>query len=243
MVRAPRRHAAARRLSVLALDVEKRLGDFTVVAKFETESSVTALFGPSGAGKTSLINMIAGLIAPDRGRISYRGKLLFDAAGKVNLPPYRRQFGYVFQDGRLFPHLTVRGNLEYGRRMYRLKRDANELERVIAMLDIAHLADRRPGKLSGGERQRVAIGRALLMRPQLLLLDEPLASLDAARKAEIMPYLERLRDEAHVPMIYVTHQADDARRLATTVVRVEAGQVTAIGGLELLGGAPANLSP
>ncbi len=219
---------------MLALDVEKRLGEFQLAAKFETEARVTALFGPSGAGKTTIINMIAGLVAPARGRIMYRGKVLFDAAGKVNLPPHRRQFGYVFQDGRLFPHLTVRGNLEYGRRMYRLKRDAAELERVIAMLDIAHLADRRPGKLSGGERQRVAIGRALLMRPQLLLLDEPLASLDAARKAEIMPYLERLGDEAQVPMIYVTHQADDARRLATTVVRVEAGRVVAVGGHELL---------
>jgi molybdate transport system ATP-binding protein len=222
---------------VLSLDVEKRLGAFQLAARFETEARVTALFGPSGAGKTTIINMIAGLLAPERGRIMYRGKLLFDAAGKVNLPPYRRQFGYVFQDGRLFPHLTVRGNLEYGRRMHRLKRDAGQLEHVIAMLDIAHLADRRPGKLSGGERQRVAIGRALLMRPQLLLLDEPLASLDAARKAEIMPYLERLRDEAQVPMIYVTHQADDARRLATTVVRVEAGRVAAVGGLELLSAA------
>jgi molybdate transport system ATP-binding protein len=122
--------------------------------------------------------------------------------------------------------------------MHRLKRDPAELERVVAMLDIGHLADRRPGKLSGGERQRVAIGRALLMRPQLLLLDEPLASLDAARKAEIMPYLERLRDEAGVPMLYVTHQTDDARRLATTVVRVEAGRVAAVGGLELLTAAP-----
>jgi molybdate transport system ATP-binding protein len=133
----------------------------------------------------------------------------------------------------------VRGNLEYGRRMYRLARDRAELERIVAMLDIAHLLDRRPGKLSGGERQRVAIGRALLMRPQLLLLDEPLASLDAARKAEIMPYLERLRDEAGVPMIYVTHQAADARRLASTVVRVEAGRVAGLGGLELLDGVPA----
>ncbi len=223
---------------MLFLDVEKRLGEFQLAARFETEARVTALFGPSGAGKTTIINMIAGLFAPDRGRIMYRGKLLFDAAGKVNLPPHRRRFGYVFQDGRLFPHLTVRGNLEYGRRMYRLKRDPDELDRVVAMLDIAHLADRRPGKLSGGERQRVAIGRALLMRPQLLLLDEPLASLDAARKAEIMPYLERLRDEAEVPMIYVTHQAEDARRLATMVVRVEAGRVAAVGGPELLAANP-----
>ena len=219
---------------MLALDVEKRLESFQLAAKFETEARVTALFGPSGAGKTTIINMIAGLIAPDRGRIMYRGKVLFDAAGKVSLPPHRRQFGYVFQDGRLFPHLTVRGNLEYGRRMYRLKRDRAELERIIAMLDIGHLLDRRPGKLSGGERQRVAIGRALLMRPQLLLLDEPRASLDAARKAEIMPYLERLRDDAQVPMIYVTHQPEDARRLASTVVRIEAGRVAAVGGPELL---------
>jgi molybdate transport system ATP-binding protein len=219
---------------VLFVDVEKRLGDFMLAARFETESGVTALFGPSGAGKTSLVNMIAGLVTPGRGRIMYRGKLLFDAAGRVNVPPHRRQFGYVFQDGRLFPHLTVRGNLEYGRRMYRLKRDPGELERIVAMLDIGHLVDRRPGKLSGGERQRVAIGRALLMRPQLLLLDEPLASLDAARKAEIMPYLERLRDEAGVPMIYVSHQADDARRLATTVVRMEAGRIAAVGGVNLL---------
>jgi molybdate transport system ATP-binding protein len=227
---------------MLTVDVEKRLGDFTVAARFETESGVTALFGPSGAGKTSLVNMIAGLVAPDRGRIMYRGKVLFDAAGKVNVPPHRRQFGYVFQDGRLFPHLTVRRNLDYGRRMYGLKRDRAETERIVAMLDIGHLADRRPGKLSGGERQRVAIGRALLMRPRLLLLDEPLASLDAARKAEIMPYLERLRDEAGVPMIYVSHHAAEARRLATTVVRVEAGRVAASGGLELLDGAPADLS-
>jgi len=220
---------------VLSVDVEKQLGDFIVSAKFETASGVTALFGPSGAGKTSLVNMIAGLIAPDRGRIMYGGKLLFDRAGKVNVPPHRRQFGYVFQDGRLFPHLSVRANLEYGRRMYRLARDRAELERVIALLDIGHLLGRRPGKLSGGERQRVAIGRALLLRPRLLLLDEPLASLDAARKAEIMPYLERLRDEARVPMIYVTHQAEDARRLATTVVRIDAGRIAAIGGLDLLG--------
>jgi molybdate transport system ATP-binding protein len=224
---------------LLALDVEKRLGTFQLAAKFETEARVTALFGPSGAGKTTIVNMIAGLVAPDRGRIMYRGKVLFDAAGKVSLPPHRRQFGYVFQDGRLFPHMSVRGNLEYGRRMYRLKRDAAELERVIALLDIGHLADRRPGKLSGGERQRVAIGRALLMRPQLLLLDEPLASLDVARKAEIMPYLERLRD-AGVPMIYVSHQAADIRRIAASVVRIEAGEVKAVGGLELLDTADAD---
>jgi molybdate transport system ATP-binding protein len=227
---------------VLIVDVEKRLGEFVLAAKFESESGVTALFGPSGAGKTSLINMLAGLIAPDRGRIMYRGKVLFDAAGKVNVPPHRRRFGYVFQDGRLFPHLSVRSNLDYGRRRYGLKRDAAEMERIVAMLDIGHLIDRRPGTLSGGERQRVAIGRALLMKPHLLLLDEPLASLDASRKGEIMPYLERLRDEAGVPMIYVSHHAAEVRRLATAVVRIERGRVAAAGGLELLDGAPSDLA-
>jgi len=242
MVRAPRRHAPARRLTMLIVDVEKRLGEFAVATKFESESGVTALFGPSGSGKTSLVNMIAGLIAPDRGRIMYRGKVLFDAAGKVNVPPHRRRFGYVFQDGRLFPHLTVQRNLEYGRRRYGLRRDRAEMNRVVGMLDVGHLASRRPGTLSGGERQRVAIGRALLMQPQLLLLDEPLASLDASRKAEIMPYLERLRDETGVPMIYVSHHAAEVRRLATAVVRMESGRVAAVGGLELLDGAPADLS-
>ncbi len=212
---------------MLALDVEKRLGDFVLRAKFETVSAATALFGPSGSGKTTIVNIIAGLAVPDRGRLLYRGRLLFDADGGVNLPTHRRGFGYVFQDGRLFPHLTVARNLDFGRRMRRLKADGAEMRRVVKMLDIGHLLERRPGQLSGG------VGRALLMRPQLLLLDEPLASLDGARKAEIMPYLERLREEG-VPMIYVSHQAADIRRIAASVVRVEAGQVKAIGGLELL---------
>ena len=224
---------------MLSVDVEKQLGEVSIALRFETESGVTALFGPSGSGKTSLVNMIAGLMTPDRGRIMYRGAVLFDAAGRVDIPPHQRRFGYVFQDGRLFPHMSVRRNLDYGRRMQGLARDRNEMERVVAMLDIGHLADRRPGKLSGGERQRVAIGRALLMRPQLLLLDEPLASLDAARKAEIMPYLERLRDEAGIPMIYVSHHAAEVRRLATRIVRIDAGRVTAIGGIELTDGAAA----
>jgi molybdate transport system ATP-binding protein len=233
MAGAPRHGPPARDLSMLILDVVKRLGDFVLRARFETESAATALFGPSGSGKTTIVDIIAGLAAPDQGRLLYRGRLLFDSDAGINLPAHGRGFGYVFQDGRLFPHLTVERNLEYGRRMRRLRRDAAE------MLDIGHLLERRPGKLSGGERQRVAIGRALLMRPQLLLLDEPLASLDAARKAEIMPYLERLRDEG-VPMIYVSHQAADIRRIAASVVRVEAGQVKATGGLELLDRADAD---
>src|SRR5207253_6977916 len=147
---------------------------------------------------------------------------------------------YVFQDGRLFPHLTVERNLEYGRRMHRLKPDGAEMRRVVKMLDIGHLTERRPGKLSGGERQRVAVGRALLMRPRLLLLDEPLASLDAARKREILPYLERLRDEVGVPMVYVSHHAGELRRIATSVVRIEDGRVAAVGGKELLDTADAD---
>jgi molybdate transport system ATP-binding protein len=224
---------------MLILDVEKRLGDFVLRARFEAASAVTALFGPSGSGKTTIVDIIAGLTRPDRGRLLYRGKLLFDSEAGIEVPVHRRAFGYVFQDGRLFPHLTVERNLDYGRRMHRLARDGATMRRVVEMLDIGHLLGRRPGKLSGGERQRVAIGRALLMRPQLLLLDEPLASLDVARKAEIMPYLERLREEG-VPMIYVSHQAADIRRIAAAVVRVEAGEVKAVGGLELLDTADAD---
>jgi molybdate transport system ATP-binding protein len=221
-------------LTVLALDVEKRLGNFTLVAKFEATSSVTALFGPSGAGKTSIVNMIAGLVAPDRGRIVLGDDVLFDSAAGINTPPHRRHIGYVFQEGRLFPHLSVRQNLDYGRWMRGLTADSDETARIVGLLDIGHLLDRRPGHLSGGERQRVALGRALLMRPRLLLLDEPLASLDRARKLEIIPYFARLPDEAKVPMIYVSHQAGEIVRLASHVVRIEGGRVIASGGLELL---------
>jgi molybdate transport system ATP-binding protein len=224
---------------MLAVDVEKRLGDFALAAKFEAAGGVTALFGPSGSGKTSIVNMVAGLMTPDRGRIRSGEALLFDSGGGLDVQPHRRGIGYVFQDGRLFPHMTVARNLDYGRRMYRLPLDAAGRTRVIDMLDIGRLLDRRPGNLSGGERQRVAIGRALLMRPRLLLLDEPLASLDVARKREIFPYLLRLRDE-RVPMIYVSHQAAEVRRIATTIVRVDTGRVAGVGGAELLDAADAD---
>jgi molybdate transport system ATP-binding protein len=219
---------------MLSLHVEKRLGDFAVAAAFEAAGPVTALFGASGSGKTSIINMIAGLIAPDRGRIELDGEPLFDAARGIDVPAHRRGIGYVFQEGRLFPHLTVRGNLDYGRWMRGLPRNPSENARIVELLGIGHLLDRRPGALSGGERQRVAIGRALLMRPRLLLLDEPLASLDRARKVEIMTYLVRLRDAAGVPMIYVAHQAEELRRIATQVVAIEGGAVRAAGGVEIL---------
>jgi molybdate transport system ATP-binding protein len=219
---------------MLAVDIEKRLGDFEIKVAFESKGSVTALFGSSGSGKTSIVNMVAGLITPDRGRIALDDDALFDSSMRVNVPTHQRRIGYVFQEGRLFPHMSAAGNLDYGRRMSGLPRDDAEQQRIIGLLDIGHLLDRRPGRLSGGERQRIAIGRALLTRPRLLLLDEPLASLDSARKREILPYLVRLRDEAKVPMVYVSHQPGELRRVAETVVWLDGGRVMKTGGLELL---------
>jgi len=219
---------------MLFVDAEKRLGDFSLAVRVEAKSGVTALFGPSGAGKTTLVNMIAGLLTPDRGRIVLADSVLFDSAAGINVPAHRRRIGYVFQEGRLFPHLTVARNLDYGRRMSGLAADAEQMDHVIDLLDIRPLLGRRPGKLSGGERQRIAVGRALLMRPRLLLLDEPLASLDARRKSEILPYLERLRDEARVPMVYVSHNASEVRRIATSVVWLEDGRVKAVRGVDFL---------
>jgi molybdate transport system ATP-binding protein len=240
MAGAARGHPFPRRVIVLAIDVEKQLGAFELNVRFAAAGGATALFGPSGAGKTSVVNMIAGLLVPDRGSIELDDAVLFDAASRINVPPHRRRIGYVFQEGRLFPHLSVRQNLDYGRRMSRRPRDAGEFERIAALLDIGDLLERRPRMLSGGERQRVAVGRALLMRPRLLLLDEPLASLDAARKREILPYLVRLRDDARVPIVYVSHTPAEVRRIATTVIRLEAGRVVAAGGLELLEGVEAD---
>jgi molybdate transport system ATP-binding protein len=221
-------------MTLLAVDVEKRLSDFHLAAKFATAEGVTALFGPSGSGKTTIANLIAGLIKPERGRIELDGTVLFDAAAHIGVPAHRRRIGYVFQEGRLFPHMSVRRNLDYGRWMSGHARNDAETARVVAMLDIGHLLDRRPGKLSGGERQRVAIGRALLMQPRFLLLDEPLASLDTGRKDDILPYLLRLRDDEKVPMLYVSHNAAELRRIATAVVRIDAGRIVAQGGLDLL---------
>jgi molybdate transport system ATP-binding protein len=219
---------------VLAVDVQKLLGATAIDVRFEASGGATALFGPSGAGKTSVINMIAGLLTPDGGSIALDDTVLFDAKAGIDVPPHRRRIGYVFQEGRLFPHLSVSQNLDYGRRMSKRPRDAKAFERIVALLDIGHLLDRRPRLLSGGERQRVAVGRALLMGPRLLLLDEPLASLDAAHKREILPYLVRLRDDAGIPIVYVSHTPAEVRRIATTVVRLDGGRVVATGGLELL---------
>jgi molybdate transport system ATP-binding protein len=219
---------------MLRVEVFKQLGEFSVEASFTSEGRVTGLFGASGAGKTSLINMIAGLLKPDRGTIAIDGETLDDTAGRVHVPPYRRRIGYVFQDARLFPHLDVSQNLDYGRRMNGLKRDPASEARITDLLDIGGLKDRRPGQLSGGERQRVALGRALLSKPRLLLLDEPLGSLDEGRKVEILPYLVRLRDEAGIPMVYVSHDAAELRQLATQIVMLRHGRVTALGGVKVL---------
>jgi molybdate transport system ATP-binding protein len=219
---------------MLRVDVSKQLGEFSLQATFASEGRVTGLFGASGAGKTSLINMIAGLLRPDRGTIAVDGKTLDDTAARLHIPAHRRRIGYVFQDARLFPHLDVRQNLGYGRRMNRLADDPAQRARIIDLLDIGSLLDRRPGQLSGGERQRVALGRALLANPRLLLLDEPLGSLDEERKIDILPYLVRLRDEAGVPMVYVSHDADEMRQLATSVVMLRRGRVIDVGGAEVL---------
>src|ERR1700743_1108731 len=215
---------------MLRVDVAKQLGEFSLEAAFESQGRVTGLFGASGSGKTSLVNMIAGLLRPDHGIISLAGEILDDTAKRIPLPAWRRRIGYVFQDARLFPHLDVAQNLDYGRRMNRVADDPAQRQRGVELLDLGHLLDRRPGKLSGGERQRVALGRALLSKPRLLLLDEPLGALDEGRKLEILPYLVRLRDEAGIPMVYVSHDAAEMRQLATQIVLLQRGRVRSCGG-------------
>ncbi len=194
------------------VDVAKRLGETDIACRFQADAGLTVLFGPSGAGKTSVLNMIAGLLRPDAGQIRVGGTTLFDAA--TNLSPERRRAGYVFQDARLFPHKRVRANLLYG------ATDDAGLNETARFLDIAHLLDRWPKSLSGGEARRVAIGRALLSNPAFLLLDEPLSSLDAARRAGIEDVILKLRDEAALPILMVTHDAGEAERLATQMVEM-----------------------
>ena len=213
----------------------KRRDGFTLdVAIDVSTSGVVGLFGRSGCGKTTLVNIVAGLLAADEAHVEIDGVVLEDSRSRTRLPAERRRIGYVFQDARLFPHLSVAQNLDYGRRMNRLAFDTAEQTRITTLLDLDDLLQRRPGKLSGGEKQRVALGRALLSGPRLLLLDEPLGSLDEERKSDILPYLIRLRDEGGVPMVYVSHDPDEVRRLATKVIRVQDGKIVAQGGLHVL---------
>jgi molybdate transport system ATP-binding protein len=214
----------------LAVDITHRLGNFLLDVSFEAGGGLIALFGRSGSGKTSVVNAIAGLIRPDKARVEIGGTVLHDTAGGIFIPPHRRRVGYVFQEGRLFPHLTVRQNLLYGRWFAGSGgRSGDDFKHVVDLLGIGRLVDRRPGKLSGGEKQRVAIGRALLADPRILLMDEPLASLDEDRKGEILPYIERLRDESKIPIVYVSHSIPEVARLATTVVLISEGKVAAVG--------------
>ena len=214
---------------MLSVSITHRLGGFTLDAAFDSEGGLTALFGRSGAGKTSLINAIAGLYRPQRGYVAVDGEVLTDTATGHFVPAHRRRVGYVFQEGRLFPHLNVRQNLLYGRWFAPKAASGGEFDHIVELLGIGQLLTRRPANLSGGEKQRVAIGRALLARPRLLVMDEPLASLDEGRRAEILPYVERLRDEMHIPIVYVSHSIAEVARLATTLVVLSDGEVAAIG--------------
>jgi len=215
----------------LKVTVEKRLGSFLLDVAFDAPTpGIVALFGPSGCGKSTTINIIAGLLVPDHGEISLGEDVLLDTRRKIAIAAERRGIGYVFQDARLFPHLNVASNLRYAQRRAR-RAPYVSLERVLAMLDLEPLLSRRVHRLSGGERQRVAIGRALLSQPRLLLLDEPLAALDRDRREEVLPYLETLRDQLSIPMIYVSHQFDEVLRLATHIVLMQAGKVAAEGGI------------
>ncbi len=199
---------------MLKLDVQLKRGRFERHVRIDDEARVIALTGPSGAGKTTVLNAIAGLVRPRSGRIEVDGRVLFDSAHGIDLPAHRRRVGYVFQDARLFPHLDVRGNLLYGRHAAAEGAPRFELDAVVALLGIGALLARRTTNLSGGEAQRVAIGRALLSQPAILLFDEPLSALDQARREELIPYLQRVRDEVRLPMLYVSHRAEEIRQLA-----------------------------
>ncbi|HEY5209853.1 MAG TPA: molybdenum ABC transporter ATP-binding protein [Stellaceae bacterium] len=217
---------------MIEVAVEKRLGDFQLDARFSAPANgIVALYGRSGTGKTTLVNTIAGLVRPDRGRIVIAGETLYSSAEGIDLPPRRRRVGYIFQEGRLFPHVSVRRNLIYGAGN---GAGAIQFDQIVALLGIGALLERRPGDLSGGEKQRVAIGRALLSQPRLLLMDEPLAALDGGRKAEILPFIERLHAELKIPTVYVSHDMDENMRLADTLVLMEAGRVAAVGPVEEL---------
>ena len=213
---------------MIDIDIAVRRGGFALEAAFTAEGGLTALFGRSGSGKTTILNAVAGLVRPERGHIRIGGVTLYEA-GRVFVPPHRRRIGLVFQDAQLFPHLSVRQNLDFGSWFGGKRAERLGFDTVVGALGIEGLLGRRPGSLSGGEKQRVAIGRALLAAPRLLLMDEPLAALDAPRKLEIRPLIERVRDEMRVPILYVSHAAEEVARLASRVVLIEGGRVERVG--------------
>lgn len=206
-----------------------RLGTFTLDVDFTAAPGLTVLFGPSGAGKTTILNLIAGLQRPDRGRITLGSDVVVETARNVFVPPHRRRIGLVFQDAQLFPHLTVRQNIAFGRWFAGRAAPCLPLDQVVGILAIGDLLDRRPARLSGGEKQRVSLARALLCAPRLLLMDEPLGGLDDVRRSEILPLIERLRDEVAIPILYVTHDRDEALRLASHAIALDRGRVQAAG--------------
>lgn len=219
----------------LHIQLTHRLPQITLDLSFDAPAGITVLFGPSGAGKSTIANAVAGLLTPDSGRILLRDRLLFDSAAGINTPPHRRRIGYVFQEARLFPHLTLRQNLRFGQWFNPAARNA-PFDRIVDLLGLGALLQRRPATLSGGEKSRAALGRALLAGPQLLVMDEPLAALDQARKDEILPYLERLRDEIRQPILYITHDRAEVQRLASHLVRIKAGKL-------VYSGPPAGMEP
>ena len=215
--------------NTLDVAIKHRRGDFVLDVAFAAAPGLTALFGRSGAGKTTIVNAIAGLLAPDFARVAIDGTTLVDTDKRISVPAHRRRLGYVFQEPRLFPHLSVHRNLGYGRWFQTTRATAAEFDRIVDMLGLSSLLERRPETLSGGEKQRTAIGRALLASPRLLLMDEPLSALDETRKQEVLPYLERLRDESGIPIVYVSHSVPEVARLAQTIVLVSDGKVAASG--------------
>jgi molybdate transport system ATP-binding protein len=220
---------------MIALDIELTQGTFSLRVTARLDGSAVALFGASGAGKTTILDAIAGLRTPQRGTIAVNGRLVFSSAQQIDAPPRERRIGYVPQDVALFPHMDVRRNLLYGRH----PGQSPELRRVTQMLEIDPLVDRRVSQLSGGERQRVALGRALMSGPSLLLLDEPLAAVDVPLRRRILPYLMRIRDEMRLPIVYVSHDRDEVQQLADRVLLVDNGRMVALGDpVDVLGDAP-----
>ena len=217
---------------MIDVDIEQQLGAFRLAVTFAVDAPIVGLFGRSGAGKTSVINAIAGITTPARGSIRINGSCLFDSAKGIDVPVAQRRIGYVFQDPLLFPHMDVESNLLYGQRLRRGESARIDEARVIELLGLGALLRRKPRALSGGEKQRVAIGRALLAQPRILLMDEPLASLDMPRKTEILDYVERLRDELDIPIVYVSHSVTEITRLADTVVVLADGKCLAVGAVD-----------